>query len=721
MKQYRKAFVRQIEQRDCGLACLLSVVRYHGGSSNFESLRRLSGTSVTGTTLLGLFQAAQLVGFDALGCEASLTDLLQLKNPCILHVELDAGYQHYVVFFGKKKGAGQDMFIIGDPSEGVLTLTSAELQKIWKSKAALILEPSSRFKKKSEISHEKYRWFKSLIRKDISLLVTAALIGVCIAMLGLAMVVFLQRVVDEFIPKRNFQKLLIGTSLVLFLLIVKETLSIIRSELLFKQSRNFSLRIASDFFNRLLYLPQSFFDTRKIGELTARIHDTSRIQRIVSQIAGNAILDSIIVVVSLIFIFSYSRVSALLLFLLLPLFFFAIYLNNKRIGRAQKATMINFATAESNYISTLQGIDAIKNYKKEQLFSKINRQIYSSYQTANFQMGQIQARIYGGANIFAAILLCILLVYLSNLVLNNQLKVGELMAVMGTVGPLLSAVANLALLSIPINEARIAYDRLYEFASIEGNNNADALVEDVESLSINNLSFRYPGRKSLFSDVSFSVNKGELVALMGENGSGKSTLVQILMQNYNAESGEIIVNKTHRLSEIQDSNWKSIAAVVPQHVHIFNGNILENIAFEDAASDPQKVVDFLSDNGFLTFFNVLPQSLMTLVGEEGINLSGGQKQLIALARALYHQPKLMILDEMTAAMDRESELFALNLLQKLKFEMAIIMITHRLHVLKAFSDTIYIVENGTISNYGNHKSLLESQNLYSRYWLDLAK
>ena len=126
---------------------------------------------------------------------------------------------------------------------------------------------------------------------------------------------------------------------------------------------------------------------------------------------------------------------------------------------------------------------------------------------------------------------------------------------------------------------------------------------------------------------------------------------------------------------------------------------------------------FLADTKYI---NQLPQSFATLVGEEGINLSGGQKQIIVLARALYCQPQLLLLDEATAAMDRETELFVLNLLHQLKTDMAIVMITHWLHVLKTFCDHIYVLENGHITSDGNHNKLLQSENLYSKYWADIV-
>jgi ATP-binding cassette subfamily B protein len=181
----------------------------------------------------------------------------------------------------------------------------------------------------------------------------------------------------------------------------------------------------------------------------------------------------------------------------------------------------------------------------------------------------------------------------------------------------------------------------------------------------------------------------------------------------------MVINEDYQLQNISYESWRRIIGIVPQQPHIFNGTVIENICFEDAAKNPEKVNQFLNEFGFADFINSLPQSHMTIVGEEGINLSGGQKQMIALARALYHKPQLLILDEATASMDRKSEQFVLNLLSKIKTEMGIIFITHRLHVLKHFCDRIYIIENGTTSRNGTHETLLETKNIYSQYWNDL--
>jgi ATP-binding cassette subfamily B protein len=207
---------------------------------------------------------------------------------------------------------------------------------------------------------------------------------------------------------------------------------------------------------------------------------------------------------------------------------------------------------------------------------------------------------------------------------------------------------------------------------------------------------------------------------MGENGCGKSTLTRIIQQYYLPESGSILVNGNHDLSDVAMEDWRRLIGVVPQQTHIFNGSVLENIAFDDAENRMGEVLEFLEQYGFMPFVQGLPHSYMTRLGEEGIKLSGGQQQLIAVARALYHRPQLLILDEATAAMDREREQFVLRLLQSLKSRMGIIIISHRLHVLKSFCDRIYILEGGRIAASGSHKELVRGDNLYSKYWADLV-
>ena len=308
-KLIEKSFVRQHEMTDCGAACLLSLIRYYGGESSILHLREISGTSNTGTTLLGLYQAAGSMGFDAQGAEAKgIPDLIEHGKPCILAVIIDKVLSHFVVCYGYENGH----FMISDPGKGVREMTEEELSEIWTRKC-LLLEPNATFIKKEAVSGKKKSWIQSLLREDYGLLGASIAIGVVIAVLGMVMAVFSQKLVDDVLPSHNTTKLVAGIVLVLILLLAKVVISALRSKLLITQSRNFNNRIIRFFFGKLLRLPKAFFDTRKTGDMVARLNDTRRIQSVIGTLVGDTIINVLVLVVSLAFLFSTSVVLPLCL------------------------------------------------------------------------------------------------------------------------------------------------------------------------------------------------------------------------------------------------------------------------------------------------------------------------------------------------------------------------------------------------------------------------
>jgi ATP-binding cassette, subfamily C, bacteriocin exporter len=713
LKHIKKTITLQHDQSDCGVACLASIIRYYGGDISIEKLREKSGTTKQGTTLLGLYQGAQQCGFEAEGNEANMQSLIDHGEPLILHIITESKLQHYVVCYGYCN----NQFIIGDPAKGIVFYSKDELENLWSSKRCLTLKPNGQFQQKEEISKRKRDWIKNLVKEDFEILGFSIVLGIIIAVLGMVMAVFSQRLIDEILPSKDFTKLMLCIVLVGILLLGRAGLSAIRQYLLIMQSKNFNNRIIGSFYGALLFLPKSFFDSRKIGELVARLNDTTRIQRVITQIAGNFIIDSLIVFISVSFLFFYSWQAGVIATLSMPFYFLLIYRFNRKIISAQKDTMVAYAQSESNYISSMNGIAEIKIFNKQDYFAGINKEIYGTLQDKVFKLGKINV-ILGLISGAASIIFLIAILLLTSIeVYHDKMKAGELMAIIGIAASLLPSIGNLALISIPVNEAKVAFNRMFEFTDIKPEQSG----EDIKGLSINriniqNLSFRFAGRKKLLECINIRLQKKELIALVGESGGGKTTLSNILQQFYYPENGQILINETIILSEIPAQSWRSKIAVVPQDIHIFNGTVLDNICLGNTKEEAGNILTFLANYGFDKYINSLPNSYLTLLGEEGINLSGGQKQIIALARALYKKPELLILDEATAAMDRETERFTINLLGILKIEMAVFYISHRLHVLREIADRIYVIENGSVQISGTHDELMKSSNFYSNYF-----
>lgn len=688
----KDTFVRQHDQSDCGVACLLSIVKFHGGSHSLEQMRKLSGTSRQGTTLLGLMQAAQALGFEAEGMEAeSVDNLKELNEPAILHVLMDNRLHHYIVFYGFDQGK----VIIGDPAHGVQVLTKDELSAIWQSKALLRLAPGEGFEEVTKQKSKKRVWIIGLIRDDFNILLVSLVIGILIAVLGISTAIFSQKLIDDILPSADMQKLVLSLVLVTLLLLARSGLVFLRGTFMVKQGMDFNNRIIRSFYNSLLALPKSFFDTRKAGDLIARMNDTRRIQTVLSTLFGSALIDLLVVVVSLAFVFAYSSWVGLLMALSLPAYAILLFRYNKPIIHAQKEVMSGYAFAESNFLDTIQGVADIKLSGRIHFFEKLNATVYGLFQQKIADLGNIQIRFGVISEIIGVFFMMSAFGISSWLVISSQLLLGEMVALVGIAGSIIPSINRLLAANIQMQEALVAFDRMHEFTSLqkEGTANHNEHTDtQLKKLEIKDLSFRFPGRKQVFTQMDLQANTGEMIALLGESGHGKSTLMQILQKFYEPESGCVLVDEV-LLSTIETLWWRSQVASVPQESKIFNGSLLYNILLSDSKTEMEEAIRFCESVGLTKYFNEMPQGYMTLVGEEGVNLSGGQKQLVVLARALVRKPKLLLLDEATSAMDKETEQFVLDLLKKQKSGRITIMVTHRASVAKQ-CDAVFVIENG---------------------------
>jgi len=697
-KKLHSVFTRQHGEFSCGLACLAMIVKYYGGYARQEDLRNISGTSLAGTSLLGLYQAAEKLHFAPEGYEANPDLLKTLDVPVILHIIKDQRMEHYVVCFGYEN----NRFTIGDPGESAISYwTENELTDCWKSKALLLLKPATGFIRQDSEKKEKQQWFKNIIQEDLPILTVAFVLGVVIAVLGLATAVFSQKLIDDLLPSKNYEKIVAGILLFFVLLLARSGLDYLRNIFMYRQTQSINNRFIDYFFSKILYLPKFFFDSTKTGEIITRMNDSRRIQQTVSYIVGNVMIDALTLLFSIGFLLFYSWKMALIASACIPFFIFLVILYNRRIMDSQRNVMVSNARVEGQLIDLIQGINDIKNANKQPVFKQSIQVMYGLFQQCGYQLGLLSAQ-YGliaqAISITTSIAIIISGVFA---VLNKQLTLGELMAIIAISNLIITSTANLSVVNIRLQEAGVAFDRFYEFLKVkpefepdEANGAEMHETQDKNNfhLQINNISFRFIGRKKLFENISIEINKGEIVTLLGEVGSGKSTLIQLLQKFYMPESGEILVNGKS-LSTYPTPLWREQTGVVSQQVKIFNGSVGENICLGNIMEEFESVQLFCKEYGFNTFFDTLPQGLNTLLGEDGVHISGGQQQLIALARAMYRRPSLLLLDEPTSAMDSKTEQFVINLLKERANQFAVFMVTHRTY-LADISTRFYRLEIG---------------------------
>lgn len=719
LRRARRSLMRQRDSTDCGVACLASVLSFFDARTSLERLRELSGTTAGGTSLLGLYQAARACHLDAGLYEGDAHSLRTLTAPCILHVIKDDRLQHYVVCFGVENGH----FVIGDPASDVSLFDEDHLTEIWKSKALLTLAPGHDLKKVRDTRRLKSKWIVRLTRPDANILFLATVLGLIISVLSLSIALFSQYLIDHIIPERNYLKLYVGGALLFGVLLSSSILRLLRRQFMVSQTRSFNTRTIDSFATSIFRLPHPFFATRRTGDIISRVNDTERIQNTITYVVGDLVIDILLSLSAFIFILIYTPIVSLIILCAYPVLALITKTYYPAILREHRHTMEARGANEGHFIEVIQGIGAIKEANRQDVFSRLTEAVYSNYQQQRFRLGTVGARFsfwvdVTGVGTHVAVLVCS-----AALVLGGQIQLGVLVAVLQMTAMTVGAAIRIALTFLQIQEARVAFDRMYEFASLEpeftmGEFDRKSAVDAIATIEVRNLSFRYPGRTTFLADVSMEVRRGRMVALLGENGSGKSTLLSILERLLEPEGGEIYVNGEIDWRQVPTPAWRKFVALVPQDVTLLSGTVLFNLCMGDLRTAP-KVLQRCRELGFDPFFQRLPQGYRTIVSKDGFRLSGGQRQVIALVRALSSEPELLLLDEPTAHMDHETEAFTRQLLSDLKAQrkLGIILASHRLASMRD-ADYIYVLEQGRVAAEGTPAQLTCGDNFYARLLAD---
>jgi ATP-binding cassette subfamily B protein len=354
-RKLRKYHVTQLGEYACGLACLSTLSRFHGGDVSQQKLRDISGTTTSGTTLLGLIQAAKEIGLEAKGFEAELTHLREQESPVILHVVIDKVREHYVVYFGHQEGT----YWISDPGSGIKAWDEASLLEVWKSKILLQVKPTESFQTQSRQTRSKWEWFKSLIAEDIPVLMVAAVLGTLMAVTGLSTAIFSQRLIDDFLPNQNYQKAIWGVIALGVLLLFRSVLGYFQGVFMARQGRDLNIKIVSSFIQKILRLPMKYFKGFSTGDLIARMNDSLRIKNTVAMITGTVIINLLVVNVSLAFVFYQSLWIGYLCLAGILAFLFTGWRYHRPILEKQKEVMAAHALNENQYIDGLTGIPVL--------------------------------------------------------------------------------------------------------------------------------------------------------------------------------------------------------------------------------------------------------------------------------------------------------------------------------------------------------------------------
>lgn len=569
---------------------------------------------------------------------------------------------------------------------------------------------------------EKARWFLYILYKDIGLLVATLVIGVISSVLGLSMAVFSQKLIDNIIPSKDMVYLAKAIGIVIILLLLRVGVGYLQGYIGSIHGKRFNFRLINEFFKKMIFLPKSFFDENKTGGLITRMHDSSAIHSTVMFISNTLILNFLTVIISAAFLFHYSVLIGFITLASFPLYILISYLFKDVMRTRVQEMYVANGENESNYIASIQNMDLIKTHNKQNYYVEQNASKFGWSLEKGFQTNIAGMNFGVSSEMVGNLCYVSILSVAAYQALIGQISIGEFTAILNVATGMLGPIAILGSALMHLQGARVAFDRMYEIVSAksefhEAEDAVKIIPERIHSVKFKNVSFSYESNIPLLNNINFSAKSGEIVCVFGRNGAGKSTLLNLLVSLYRPLEGEILIND-RTLAEYSIMGIREKIAMVSQQTKLFDGPLLQNVCMSADESEQQKASELLHEYGFDAYIERINGAYAAKLSEDGNNLSGGQKQIIALARALYKNPDVLLVDEATAALDGDSEEFIIKKLAEFSRKGGIVvMVSHRLRPAQAATKIVIIDEN-SVQHIGDHKSLLLTENIYSKRYLE---
>lgn len=702
--------------KDCGAACLATISSQYGLKYPISKIREVAGTDRQGTNALGLIKAAEQLGFTAKGVKGDQEAFFsEFPLPAIAHVVIDGSLLHYVVIHTISKKE----VLIADPAKGLVKYTPEEFFEIWTG-VLILLVPTPQFRKGNETKGLFARFFGLLLPQK-RMLVGIFLASLLFTILGILGAFYFQFLLDEILPYSMEKTLHILSLGIIVLYLFKTLLDAFRSHLLLFLSQKLDISLILGYYHHVLKLPMSFFGARKTGEIISRLMDASKVRDAISSAALTIMIDILMVIAGGVILYSQSAMLFGVTLLLIPLYIALVWGFHKPFDRLNREQMEKNAQLTSYIVESIDGIETVKAYHAEGKANFETERKFVSFLKSVFSFGifyNVQGSLKGLVQTVGGV---VILWVGAVQVLKGNMSMGQLITYNALLAYFLDPIQNLINLQPTLQTAVVAADRLGEILDLEPEKSEQedkklqpaSLKGDIE---LQNIDFRYGTRALTLQDVTMSIRQGEKIALVGESGSGKTTLIKLLMQFYQHEKGEILING-YNIRDIHLDSLRERIAYIPQDTFFFSGTIQENLMLgvEDTI-DFEQIIEACKLAQAHEFINSFPLRYQTLLEENATNISGGQKQRLAIARAILKKPDILIMDESTSNLDSITEKAVSETINSFA-DLTTIIIAHRLSTIMR-CDRIYVMERGKIIEQGNHEQLLAAKGKYYELWKD---
>ena len=703
----RYPFYAQQSSSDCGAACLVMIGRYWGKKFSVSRLRDIANVDRNGASLKGLASAAESIGFTTRPVRASLDRLAKQDLPAIAHWE----GKHYIVVYEVTK----DRVIVGDPAIGQRNLTHEEFNTDWTS-YAMLLQPTALLKDAPEASTPFWQFFE-LVRPHGVVLLEVFVASLLIQIFGLITPLFTQLILDRVVVQQsNLTLTAVGLGLLIFGWF-QVAMTGLRQYLLDHTANRVDLALIVGFINHTFRLPLGFFESRFVGDIISRVQENRKIQRFLTGEALSIVLDLLTVFIYVGLMFWYSWKMALLTLVIVPPFVILALIATPFLKRISREIFSAHAEETGYLIQSLTGIRTVKSMAVEQSVQWNWEDFFNKAIKKNFAGQVIGNRLQIFSSLIETTVRTALLWFGASLVIRNELTIGQLVAFNMLLGNVINPFKQLIVLWNDLQEVIIAIERINDVIDTDleedlQDSNCSSLPPIRGHIQFDRVTFRYhpDNDRNTLENLSFSVQPGQTVALVGRSGSGKTTISKLLLGLYMPTEGSIYIDG-YDLANVSLRSLRSQVGVVDQDTFLFGGTIRENIAVSQPHADLDTVIAAAKQAGAHEFIKDFPMAYETQIGEGGGMLSGGQRQRLAIARALLGDPPLLILDEATSSLDAESERIIQNNLDRVFHNRTTLVIAHRLSTVRN-ADLILVLDKGIVVESGTHDALMAKRGHY---------
>ncbi len=707
---------QQYDSSDCGAACIAMIASHYGSMLNIAEIRQKAGTDTVGTNFQGMMNAAKIYNLRCRAVKGTSEAITQkLPVPFIAHINIDDNANHYVVV--KRIGRKRIEIWNPDPHKKKELKYLHDFFKEW-SGYALFLEPSAEFKKDEKKLNLLLKFIPVFLPHK-KILFFSFLSSILLLLFGIITSFYYKYIFDEVVfSKASFSLHTISLGIILASLI-QSFVGAVRSVLLSHFSFKTDLQLNFSYLSHILNLPLSFFESRKNGEVLSRLGDLDKVKSTLSSAALSGVMDVVMIIVSAPILMGISgklfciSFISILIVSIISVIYARIYKSYYSKVMSQNADVQSFLYEILNGASTIKALNAESKvnyeYEKKKMLS-----VETNWNLNRFGIAQgLLSNIINGAT-------SILVYWIGcSSIIGGSLSFGTLVTFNSLLGYFTGPLFRLINIQNNIQESLVAARRVGEILElqVENDDSKNYIVPSKLSghIVLENVTFAYGSRKPIYEHLSLEILAGSWTAFVGSSGSGKSTFVKLLMKFYEPQGGRILLDGND-IRDIDTCVLRGRIGYVPQDIFLFSGTVRDNIALHCSEASLEEIITAAKKAGAHEFIERLPRRYDTILGEHGGGLSGGEKQRLALARALLGNPSLLILDEATSNLDTVSEMEIHKVIRDLRDEgISVILIAHRLTTVMG-CDNIFVMSDGKVVQHGAHSQLLNQEGLYRELW-----